>query len=347
MSGKGKLDFTSRVRVGMVEQSKSATARLDAAKVVQTAHLEVAHALPSDVASRIPGAISREGTSVSDRRPVKIRVADTIPNPYNPRVFYDDSTISNLADSFTSQGQLEAIKVTQLPDYPDKWVIIDGGRRTRAAMLRNDEFIDAEIIEEALEAKDLYLRAYRANKDRDEQTDFDDAYAWKRLLDDRVYRDQNELAAAVGRDPKHVSKVLQLTTLPATLLEAMAKRADVVRLSHAYNLKLIFDRAGEVVAARWLQEVVDGTASVRKLEQVAATESKESGSKRSKVHYQSKFPFRTSDGNEVGMLKQFADGRTELTLNGLAGPAQEELGEKLKEVVLQWVAKTAPSEPRE
>ncbi|ALK35148.1 ParB/RepB/Spo0J family partition protein [Burkholderia plantarii] len=348
MNAKGKLDLTSRVRAGMDDQRRSATARLDAAQVVQTAHLEVAAQLPSDVASRIPGIVSREGITRSDRQSVKIRVADTIPNPYNPRVFYDETTIGNLAESFGSQGQLEAIKVTRLPQFPDKWVTIDGGRRTRAAVLRGDEFIDAEIVDESLAASALYLRAYHANKDRDEQTDFDDAYAWKKLLDDGVFRDQNELAAAVGSDPKHVSKVLQLTTLPKALLEAMAKRADVVRLSHAYNLKLICDRAGAEVAERWLKEVLDGTASVRKLEQVAAAEqTKEAGAKRTKVHYQSKFPFRSNGGDEIGMLKQFADGRTELTLTGVTGTAQEELGEKLKELVMQWIAANPLSESPE
>ncbi|MBN3786118.1 ParB/RepB/Spo0J family partition protein [Burkholderia sp. Ac-20353] len=338
MSAKGKLDLRSKVRAGMDEQTRSATARLEAARVVETAHLEVAHVLPSNVTDRIPGAMSREGTVASNRRPVKIRVADTIPNPYNPRVFYDDKTIDDLAESFDSQGQLEAIKVTRLPQYPDKWVIIDGGRRTRAATRRRDEFIDAEIIEEELEAKGLYLRAYHANKDRDEQTDFDDASAWKRLLDEGIYRDQNELAIAVGRDPKHVSKVLQLTTFPTHFLESMAKRSDLVKLSHAYNLKLIFDRAGETVATHWLNEVVDGNASVRKLEQVASEESKAKTSKRSKVHYQSKYPFRLGDGTEIGMLKLFADGRTELTLKGVTGPEQADLGEKLKAVVLEWTS---------
>ncbi|HGO6129315.1 TPA: ParB/RepB/Spo0J family partition protein [Burkholderia cepacia] len=275
---------------------------------------------------------------------MKIRVDETIPNPYNPRVFYDEATIDDLASSFESQGQLEAIKVTRLDEHPGKWVIIDGGRRTRAAKLRNDEFIDAEIIEEALEAKTLYLRAYHANKDRDEQTDFDDAYAWKKLLDDGVYRDQNELAVAVGRDPKHVSKVLQLTTLPATLLESMAKRADVVKLSHAYNLKLIFDRGGEAVASHWLNEVVAGSVSVRKLEQVAAEAAKTKQAKRSKVHYQSKYPFQLDDGSEIGVLKQFADGRTELSLKGVTGRDQVELGEKLKAVVLEWTRSRQPSE---
>ncbi|WP_257827589.1 ParB N-terminal domain-containing protein [Burkholderia glumae] len=80
--------------------------------------------------------MSREGILASERRPVKIRVAETIPNPYNPRVFYDEATIDELVNSFESQGQLEAIKVTRLNEYPGKWVIIDGGRRTRAAKRR-------------------------------------------------------------------------------------------------------------------------------------------------------------------------------------------------------------------
>ncbi|WP_175907489.1 ParB/RepB/Spo0J family partition protein [Burkholderia seminalis] len=339
---KPKLDLTSRVRAGMDEQTKSATARLEAAHVVETAHREVAHALPDDVAARIPGAVSRDGTIASERRPVKIRVADTIPNPYNPRVFYDESSIDDLADSFESQGQLEAIKVTRLAEHPGKWVIIDGGRRTRAATRRNDEFIDAEVIEDQLEAKSLYLRAYHANKDRDEQTDFDDAYAWQKLLSDGVYRDQNELATAVGKDPKHVSKVLQLTTLPTPLLEAMAKRADVVKLSHAYNIKLIFDRAGDSVATRWLREVIEGKVSVRKLEQVASEMGREKSARRSKVHYQSKFPFQLRDGSEIGVLKQFADGRTELSLKGVTGPGQADLYEKLKAVVLEWASRQQP-----
>ncbi|WP_063900900.1 ParB/RepB/Spo0J family partition protein [Burkholderia ubonensis] len=335
MSGR-KLDLTSRVRAGMAAQKEAATERLTTANVVEIAHREAAHVLPDDVASRVTPAGSEEGTVASDRRPLKIRITDTIPNPYNPRVFYDDQTIGALAESFASQGQLEAIKVTRLPQYPDKWVIIDGGRRVRAAIRRRDEFIDAEVVDDVLEAKNLYLRAYHANKDRDEQTDFDDAYAWKKLLDDQVYRDQNELAVAVGRDPKHVSKVLQLTTMPAKLLERMAKQADVVKLSHAYNLKLIFDRAGEAVAEHWLHEVVDGKVSVRKLEQVASEEARAKSPGRSKVHYQSKFPFRLEDGTEIGILKQFPDGRTELTLKGITGAAQADLADKIKALVVDW-----------
>ncbi|RQQ48383.1 ParB/RepB/Spo0J family partition protein [Burkholderia stagnalis] len=335
MSGR-KLDLTSRVRVGMAAQKEAAGERLSSANVVEIAHREAALVLTENVASQFSPAAADDGTVKSDRRAIKIRVSDTIANPYNPRVFYDEKTIEALADSLGSQGQLEAIKVTRLPQYPDKWVIIDGGRRVRAATRRHEEFIDAEVIDDVLEASGLYLRAYHANKDRDEQTDFDDAYAWKKLLDDKVYRDQNELAVAVGRDPKHVSKVLQLTTMPARLLEGMAKQAQVVKLSHAYNLKLIFDRAGEAVATRWLQEVIEGKVSVRRLEQIASEEAGTKSPRRSKVHYQSKFPFSLEDGTEIGILKQFPDGRTELTLKGITGAAQADLADKIKALVLDW-----------
>lgn len=274
----------------------------------------MANALPADV-DRIYTTHGTNAARSTARRLIKIRIEDTLSNPHNPRVFYHPQTILALASSFASQGQLDAIKVTQLPEHPE---------------------IVTEVVEEMLDPKSLYLRAYHANRDRDEQTHYDDAYAWKKLLDRRVYRDQNELAIAVGRNLKHVNKVLQLTTLPNILLEEMAAHVDVVKLSHAYNLKLIFDRSGESVAAHWLKAVISGTVSVRKLEQITSNESKIPNSGRQKIHYQSKFPLRLSDGTEIGMLKQFADGRTELTIVGVTGNDQLALSEKIKAMVSDW-----------
>src|ERR1700754_4273327 len=159
-----KLDLTSRVRHGMAVERQSAVARLEEKNVAATAHREAVEVIRETVPN--PAAV------LSGMR-VKIRVDDTVSNPYNPRSFYNAETIEALSRSFEEQGQLEPIKVTRLPRYPDKYVIIDGERRVRAAKSRNDEHIDAEVVVEELETKALYLRAYRANKERDEQTVFD------------------------------------------------------------------------------------------------------------------------------------------------------------------------------
>ncbi|SAK98648.1 parB-like partition protein [Caballeronia temeraria] len=323
-----KLNLTSRVRAGMALERQSAEARLQKNAVAETALRE---------AATVVGVRPVHGDDVATMVPrQRIKIADTVSNPYNPRTFYSAETIDGLARSLEEDGQLEPIKVTRLSEYPGKWVIIDGERRLRAAKSRGAEFIDAELHEERLENKALYLRAYRANKERDAQTVFDDAIAWNRLLEKGIYRDYSELAAAVNEAPTHVNKVILLNSLPPSFLSRMAQSADTVGLAHAYNLKLILERGGLAVAEHWLQEILEGRASVRRLEQAASADAptRRGGSRR--VHYQSRVQFKRRDGGSLGELKLFADGRTELSLQGVDGESQQMLAERMKALIESW-----------
>ena len=202
-----KLNFTSKVRAGMAVERVSAGERLAESDVVGQALRDAAPVVVTDASVE----------SIAPQRIRKIPIGDVVSNPYNPRAFYSAETIDELANSFAQQGQITPIQVTRLPEFPDKYVIVDGERRVRAAKSRGDKFIDADL-KDGLDNQKLYLRAYHANKEREEQTVFDDALAWKKLLDDRVYVDQVELGVAVGQDPKHISKVIALTSLPPLAL---------------------------------------------------------------------------------------------------------------------------------
>ncbi|MGF6265333.1 ParB family chromosome partitioning protein [Paraburkholderia youngii] len=322
-----KLDLTSRVRQGMAVERQSAVARLEEKDVAATAHRE---------ASGLVGVTGGSADNAATGRRLKVRLADVTSNPYNPRTFYNPESIDSLRKSFDEQGQLEPIKVTKLARFPGKYVIIDGERRVRAAKSRDDDYIDAEFVDEELETKALYLRAYRANKERDEQTVFDDSVAWKKLLDEGVYQDYRELAIAVGEAPGQVNKVIHLTSLPVSFIEKMAHQSKTIGLAHAYNLKLIFDRAGQRVAEHWLNEVVEGRASVRKLEQISSADAptRRPGSRR--THYQSRVQFKRRDGVALGELKLFGDGRTELSLQGVQGDDQQRLAERMKKLIEEW-----------
>jgi len=322
-----KLNFTSKVRAGMAAERVSAGERLAESDVVGQAQRDaaVAHAAEATI------------ESIAPQRVRKIALDDIVPNPYNPRAFYSAETIDELANSFAQQGQITPIQVTRLPEFPGKYVIVDGERRVRAARSRGDQTIDADL-KDGLDNQRLYLRAYHANKEREEQTVFDDALAWKKLLDDRVYVDQVELGVAVGQDPKHISKVISLTSLPPFLLQRMAQSSKTVGLGHAYNIKLIYDRAGLKVAEHWLQQVVDGKASVRKLEAAASAEAGARSPGPRRTHYQSRVQFSRRDGVTLGELKLFGDGRAELSLKGISPADQQRLAERVKSVVEQWAA---------
>lgn len=329
-----KLNFTSKVRAGMAVERVSAGERLAESDVVGQAQRDAVTVHPVEATVE----------SIAPQRVRKIPLDDIVSNPYNPRAFYSAETIDELANSFAQQGQITPIQVTRLPEFPGKYVVVDGERRIRAAKSRGDQTIDADL-KDGLDNQKLYLRAYHANKEREEQTVFDDALAWKKLLDDGVYVDQVELGVAVGQDPKHISKVISLTSLPPFLLQRMAQFSKTIGLGHAYNIKLILDRAGVKVAEHWLQQVVDGKASVRKLEAAASAEAGARSAGPRRTHYQSRVQFSRRDGVALGELKLFGDGRAELSLKGISPADQQRLAERMKTVVEQWAAEIHTPEP--
>ncbi|MFP3637951.1 ParB/RepB/Spo0J family partition protein [Paraburkholderia sp. SIMBA_054] len=319
-----KIDLASKVRRGLHAERQSAEMRLDENAVAETARED---------AAPVVGSTNDTGRPASSASRFKVAISQLVSNPFNPRTFYNAETIDSLSKSFDVQGQIESIKITKLPQFPDKLVIVDGERRVRAAKSRGDEFIDAEWCEENLEFKALYLLAYRANKERDQQTIFDDAVAWKKLIEEKVYKDYTELSIAIGEESSHVNKVMLLADLPQVFFNKMAQAPVPIGKSHAYNLKLIHDRAGLAVAEHWLQQVIEGRASVRTLEQVAAPQSRASARR---PHYQSRVKFASAAGVDLGEMKLFADGRTELSLKGIHGEAQRTLADRVQVLIEDW-----------
>ncbi|MCK4118420.1 ParB/RepB/Spo0J family partition protein [Ralstonia nicotianae] len=275
------------------------------------------------------------GTGLSRR--ISIPITDCVSNPYNPRVFYPETKIQELAVTLQRDGQIEAIKVTHLPQYPGKYVIIDGERRMRAKRSLGETHIDAEVRSDVAPI-DLYTTAYRANNDHERQSIFDDAIAWQQLLELKVVADQNALAEKVTKDKAYVSKVLSLNALPRALLERMAESADRVGLQAAYHLKLIFDRVGEEATDRHLTAVIDGKRTVRELElAIRKLQAPGMQNRRSRTRYNQLFDFNT-DGVDHGQLKTFPDGRISLELKEISAEKQEFLAEKLKELVDQFIS---------
>ncbi|MDR8726787.1 ParB/RepB/Spo0J family partition protein [Burkholderia pseudomultivorans] len=273
--------------------------------------------------------------------PQKVAVKDCIPNPFNPRVFYSESSLHELALTLKREGQIEPIKVTRLPEFPGKLVVIDGQRRLRATSINGDETINATFRTDHT-PEQLYTIAYRANHDHERQTIFDDAVAWKRLLDEKVFPDQNTLAEKIGKDKASISKTLSLNALPNTLLERMAGANDVVGLQAAYFLKLIFERLGEPTADRLLTAVIERKKSVRDLENFLRAQS--DGSKKAgRTRYSVRHDFAL-ESRAIGQLKTYPDGRLDLQLKGVDAAQQEALADKLKTVIDAYVAELAAAQ---
>ncbi|KVK74240.1 chromosome partitioning protein ParB [Burkholderia cepacia] len=298
-------------------------------------------ATPNSIGESVPAGAPTPATPAGTAdlgAPQKVLVKDCIPNPFNPRVFYSESSLHELALTLKREGQIEPIKVTRLPEFPGKLVVIDGQRRLRATSINGDETINATFRTDHT-PEQLYTIAYRANHDHERQTIFDDAVAWKRLLDEKVFSDQNTLAEKIGKDKASISKTLSLNALPNTLLERMASANDVVGLQAAYFLKLIFERLGEPTADRLLTAVIDRKKSVRDLENFLRAQS--DGSKKAgRTRYSVRHDFAL-ESQAIGQLKTYPDGRLDLQLKGVDASHQEALADKLKTVIDAYVAELA------
>jgi ParB family chromosome partitioning protein len=318
----GLLKGLNNERAALDEREK----KEDVAASLPVAAAPSAKTAETSLHTAVPPAAAALGSRV------RIAIADCISNPYNPREFYPEAKIQELALTLQRDGQIEAIKVTRLPQYPGKYVLVDGERRLRAKRSLGESYIEAEVRSDETPAE-LYSTAYRANNDHERQTIFDDAIAWRRLLDESVFPDQGALAERVGRDKAYVSKVLSLNVLPRSILARMAESADRVGLQASYFIKLIFDKAGEENADRALTSVIDGKKTVRQLElQVRDIPSPTTQARKPRTRYHQLYDFK-SDGALLGQLKTFPDGRISLELKDIPAEHQEGLAERLKEII--------------
>lgn len=326
----GNLHLAAGLLRGLAQENAALETRLPEPAAAPAAVVE---ATPAGA----PAATTPAGTADLGA-PQKVLVKDCIPNPFNPRVFYSESSLHELALTLKREGQIEPIKVTRLPEFPGKLVVIDGQRRLRATSINGDETINATFRTDHT-PEQLYTIAYRANHDHERQTIFDDAVAWKRLLDEKVFSDQNTLAEKIGKDKASISKTLSLNALPNTLLERMASANDVVGLQAAYFLKLIYERLGEPTADRLLTAVIDRKKSVRDLENFLRAQS-DGTKKAGRTRYSVRHDFAL-ESRAIGQLKTYPDGRLDLQLKGVDASHQEALADKLKTVIDAYVADLA------
>jgi ParB family chromosome partitioning protein len=182
-------------------------------------------------------------------------------NPEQPRHRFDDEALEELAASIRRHGVLQPLLVSE--DGPDRYLVITGERRLRAARKAGLETVPAVIRERLDSAAQLEL-ALVENLQRRDLTPLEEARAFEHLRTS-LGLTQAEIAERVAMDRSTVANALRLLKLP----EEVQAMVDAGELSagHARTL-LAFD--GDEDRCRWARRVVQTGLSVRELEQAAA-----------------------------------------------------------------------------
>jgi len=193
----------------------------------------------------IPSGFSDSGTSTAARGAslVEIPVGDLSPNPNQPRVYFDEESLSDLSASIREIGVLQPLLVRQLPD--GSYQLIAGERRWRAAQKAGLTTVPAVV--KTTDDMASVEQALVENLHRQDLAPLEEAGAYQQLIDDFSLT-HDDVAKRVGKSRSSITNSLRLLTLPAAIQAFLADG----RLSagHAKALLGSPDRAFQEQLAR-------------------------------------------------------------------------------------------------
>ena len=203
--------------------------------------------IPSDI---------RPGVRSDGPQYIEVAIDHIVPNPNQPRVHFDEESLSELSASIREIGVLQPVLIREAGD--GKYELIAGERRWRAARRAGLTLIPAVLG--TVDQRGSVERALIENLHRQDLTPLEEAAAYQQLIDD-FQLTHEQVATRVGKSRAAVSNTLRLMSLPAGIQALLADG----RLSagHAKALLGTPDRTLQEQLAR--QAVAEGW-SVRALE---------------------------------------------------------------------------------
>ncbi|CAP55168.1 ParB/RepB/Spo0J family partition protein [Gluconacetobacter diazotrophicus] len=165
-----------------------------------------------------PTAIARVSGRTEQDRAGTLPVDLLEPGPFQPRQVMEPDALAELADSIRTRGILQPILVRPHPDHADRYQIIAGERRWRAAQMASLHEVPVHI--RVLDDGDAMAAALVENLQRADLNAIEEAEGLQRLLQDYSLT-QEELAGALGKSRSHVANMVRLLNLPPPVRAAL------------------------------------------------------------------------------------------------------------------------------
>lgn len=200
-----------------------------------------------------------ETTSKNDI--VEISIKDIRSNPHQPREYFDEEALRELADSIKDHGIIEPIIVKKSIKGYD---LVAGERRTKAASIAGLEKIPA-IIRDFTDQQMMEI-ALIENIQREDLSPIEEATAYKNYID-ATGLTQEEVANKFGKSRSYITNLLGLLSLPKYVQKEVIN--GTISMSHARVLSKIDDVD---MILNLAQKVIDEGISVRELETLSREE---------------------------------------------------------------------------
>ena len=150
-------------------------------------------------------------------------------NPYQPRTYFDEEALRELASSIKELGVIQPITVRKLSS--DKFQLVSGERRFRASKLIGNKTVPAYI--RLANDQEMLEMALVENIQRKNLDPIEVALSYQRLIDE-IQLTQEELSTRVGKKRSTVTNYLRLLKLDPIIQTGM--RDGFISMGHGRAL---------------------------------------------------------------------------------------------------------------
>ncbi|CTQ57000.1 Chromosome-partitioning protein ParB [Roseibium album] len=183
-----------------------------------------------------PEAAAPPEKFVRDTR--KIPIEHIEPNPRNPRKTFTEKDLGDLAESLKAKGIVQPILVRPAAGKVNRFEIIAGERRWRAAQRAG--LHEAPIIIRDVTDQEALELAIIENVQRADLNPIEEAMGYEQLTAEFSYS-QGELAKVIGKSRSHVANTMRLLKLPNSVKDYLAE--GLLTAGHARALITVEDPA--------------------------------------------------------------------------------------------------------
>lgn len=204
------------------------------------------------------GAIFIENDNEESNGAISLKISEIEPNRSQPRKEFDESALSELAESIARHGLLQPILVRPLT--LGGYEIVAGERRYRAARMAGLTEVPV-IIRELSESETMEL-ALIENLQREDLSPLEEALGYEVLINEHGFT-QEEVAETVGKSRPAVANALRLLKLPETIAEFL--KEDKISAGHARALLTL---PTEEIMLQVCEQIIKSNLSVRQTEKL-------------------------------------------------------------------------------
>lgn len=189
---------------------------------------------------------------------IDIPLEKIIPNKSQPRSYFRDQALSELAQSIESLGIIQPITVKK---QDDKFLIISGERRFRASKIVGLKTIPAYV--RLADDKELLEMALVENIQREDLNAIEVALTYQRFLEE-LEMTQEQLSQRIGKERSTITNAIRLLKLPPVIQDAI--RNGIISAGHGRAILSLDD---EKLQFELLTMIIKEKLNVRQAELLA------------------------------------------------------------------------------